>query len=165
MCFTIQQIIGNSIEGNAINFAREIPIFVIVKHHVMEKNLVKICIWVCVNFRICRDLSPCGSLSHGVFFSVDLFFSRRRPVNITGAVAGSPRFHHMKTAKMFFNTPFQITIVRSYRAAMFVNIFKARTMFAPKSRAVKNPFGSFLNDKGCHHPFGVSAYWFSFFNI
>ena len=64
----------------------------------------------------------------------------------------------MKTAKMFFNTPFQITIVRSYRAAMFVNTFKARTMLAPKSRAVKNPFGSFLNEKGCHHPFGVSAY-------
>ena len=101
------------------------------------------------------------NLSHDVFFSVDLFFRRGRPVNITGAVAGSPRFHHIKTAKMFFNTPFQITIVRSYRAAMFVmhvDFFKARTMFAPRSRAVKNPFGAFLNEKGCHHPFDVSAY-------
>ena len=40
-----------------------------------------------------------------------------------------------------FYTPFQITIVLSYRAAMFVlhvDTFKARAMFAPRSRAVKN---------------------------
>ena len=44
--------------------------------------------------------------------------------------------------------------MRSYRAAMFamhIDTFKARTMFAPRSRAVKNPFGAFLNEKGCYH--------------
>lgn len=34
-------------------------------------------------------------------------------------------------------TPFEITIVRSYRAASFVDIPKARAMFASISRAVK----------------------------
>ena len=43
-------------------------------------------------------------------------------MNITGAVAGNPRLHHLKTAMFLniFNTPFQKTIVRSHRAAMFV---------------------------------------------
>ena len=31
------------------------------------------------------------------FFSVDLFFRRRRPMGITGAVAGNLRFQHIKT--------------------------------------------------------------------
>ena len=31
-----------------------------------------------------------GNLSRGIFFSVDLFFRRGRPMNITGAVAGKP---------------------------------------------------------------------------
>ena len=31
-----------------------------------------------------------GNLSRGVLFSVDLFFRRGRPMNITGAVAGKP---------------------------------------------------------------------------
>ena len=35
--------------------------------------------------------------------------------------------------------------------AMHIDTFKARTMFAPRSRAVKNPFGAFLNEKGCYH--------------
>ena len=46
-----------------------------------------------------------------------------------------------------FYTPFQITIVLSYRAAMFVlhvDTFKARAMFAPRSRAVKKPYGASL---------------------
>ena len=66
------------------------------------------------------NLSP--RLSHSVFFSVDPFFRCRRPRNITGAVAGNPRFHHRKNilCETVFNTPFQITIVRSYRAAVFV---------------------------------------------
>ena len=51
----------------------------------------------CVNFRICHDLSPFGNLSHCVFFSVDLFFRCRGPINITVAVAGNPRFHDIKT--------------------------------------------------------------------
>ena len=37
------------------------------------------------------------NLSLCVFFSVDLFFGRRRPMNITNAVAGNPRFHHIET--------------------------------------------------------------------
>ena len=74
----------------------------------------------CVNIRICRDLSPLGNLSQGVFFSVDLFFRRRVPINITVTVAGNPRFHHIKTFQLFFNTIFQITIVRSCRSAVFV---------------------------------------------
>ena len=43
-------------------------------------------------------------------------------MNITGAVAGNPGLHHIKTVLCLtvFNTPFQITIVQSYRAAMFV---------------------------------------------
>ena len=44
-----------------------------------------------------RQLSPFGNLSHGVFFSVDLFSRRRRPMNITGALSRNPRFHHIKT--------------------------------------------------------------------
>ena len=39
----------------------------------------------------------------------------------------------------FFKTPFQITIVRSYRAAMFVlhvDSLKASALFGPKSRAI-----------------------------
>ena len=56
----------------------------------LERFLSKIYIWACVNFPICRDLSPFGNLSRGVFFSVDLFFRRGRPMNITGAVAGKP---------------------------------------------------------------------------
>ena len=42
-------------------------------------------------------------------------------MNITGAVTGNPRFHHIKTVLSLtdFNTLFQRTIVRSYRAAMF----------------------------------------------
>ena len=43
------------------------------------------------------NLSPFGNLSHGVFYSIDLFFRRRRPMNITGAVARNLRFHHIKT--------------------------------------------------------------------
>ena len=38
-----------------------------------------------------------GNLSLCVFFSVDLFFGSRRPMNITNAVAGNPRFHHIET--------------------------------------------------------------------
>ena len=51
-----------------------------------------------LSMRKLSKLSPISNLSHGVFFSVDLFFRRRRPMNITGAVAGNPRFHYRKTA-------------------------------------------------------------------
>ena len=42
------------------------------------------------------NLSPFGNLSHRVFFSVDLFFRCRRPINITGGVAGNPWFHSIE---------------------------------------------------------------------
>ena len=73
------------------------PCFSVAKHYVIEWNFAKICIWADVNFRTCRDLSPFGNLSCGAFFSVDHFFRRRRPMNITNAVAGNPRFQHLKT--------------------------------------------------------------------
>ena len=49
-----------------------------------------------LSLRRLSNLSPFGNLSHGVSFSVDLFFRRTRPMNITGAVTGNPRFHHIK---------------------------------------------------------------------
>ena len=65
----------------------------VAKHYVMELNLAKIYIWACVDFQNCRDLSPFGNFSHGAFFSFDVVFRRRGPMNITGAVAG---FHHIQ---------------------------------------------------------------------
>ena len=64
-------------------------------------------------------------------------------MNITSAVAGNPRFHHIKTGLCLtvFNIPFQMRVVRSYRAAMLVlhvDAFEARVMFAPRSCAAKN---------------------------
>ena len=50
------------------------------------------------NMRSLSNQSPLGNLCYGVFFSVDHFFRRRRPMNITGAVARNPRFHRIKTA-------------------------------------------------------------------
>ena len=49
------------------------------------------------SMRKLSNLSPFGNLSHGVFSLIDLFFRRRRPMNITGAVARNLRFHHIKT--------------------------------------------------------------------
>ena len=49
-----------------------------------------------LSLRRLSNLSPFGNLSHGVSFSVDLFFRRTRSMNITGAVTGNPRFHHIK---------------------------------------------------------------------
>ena len=74
-----------------------------------------------LGMRKLSNLSPSGNLSQDVSFSVDLFFKGGRPMNITKAVSGNPRFHHIKTVLSWtvFNTPFQITIVRSYRAAIF----------------------------------------------
>ena len=77
------------------------------------------------------------------FLFVCPFFRRRRPMNITGAVARDPRFHHIKIVLCWtlLSTPFQATIARSYRAVMFVlhiDTFKARAIFAPRSPAVKN---------------------------
>ena len=49
-----------------------------------------------LSLRRLSNLSPFGNLSHGVSFSVDLFFRRTRLMNITDAVTGNPRFHHIK---------------------------------------------------------------------
>ena len=85
----------NSNYGNAINLARKIPIFFVAKHYV---NGLRLRQDLYLSIRKLSKLSPISNLSHGVFFSVDLFFRRRRPMNITGAVAGNSRFHHRKTA-------------------------------------------------------------------
>ena len=91
------------------------------------------------------------SFSHDVFLSIDLIIRCRRPINITGAVARNPRFHHIKTVLCLtvFDMRFQITVVRSYRATMFVlyaDTFIARAMFAPRSRAVKKTLWSLLKN-------------------
>ena len=62
MCLMVQQILGNSICGNVINLAQEIPILLVAKHHEMEKNFAKIYIWACVNFRIGRLLAICPTV-------------------------------------------------------------------------------------------------------
>ena len=49
-----------------------------------------------LSMRRLSTLLPFGNLSLGVFLSVDLSFKRRRPINVTCAVAGNPRFHHIK---------------------------------------------------------------------
>ena len=36
ICLMVQQILGNSIRGSAINLAQKIPIFFVAKHYVME---------------------------------------------------------------------------------------------------------------------------------
>ena len=121
-------------------FFSKIPIFFVAKYYVV----VDLYLSMRKLSNLSRHVSPFGNLSHGVFFSVDLFSGRRRPMNITGAVAGSPLFHFIKTVlcSTVFNTPFQMTTVRSYLAAMFVfhvDTFKNRAMLAPRSRAVKKP--------------------------
>ena len=51
-------------------------------------------------------------------------------MNITDAVAGNPRFQHIKTVKKTVsNPPFQITIVRSYRATIVMGLFSEKALF------------------------------------
>ena len=132
LCLTVQQILGSSTQGNAINLARKILIFFVTKK---LPNGIELRQDLYLSMCKLSNLSP--RLSHSVFFSVDPFFRRRRPRNITGAVAGNPRFHHRKSAlcETVFNTPFQITIVRSYRAAVFV------FMLTVLAHAVIKPYG------------------------
>ena len=54
ICLTVQQTLGNFIEGNAINLTRKMPISFVAKYCAMEWNFVNIGIWSCVTFRICR---------------------------------------------------------------------------------------------------------------
>ena len=75
---------------------------------------------------------------------------KSKPMNITGAVAGNPRFHYIKNVSYYtvFNTPLQITTVWLYGAAMFVlhvDTFKTWAMFTPRSHVVKKPYGVFLS--------------------
>ena len=49
-----------------------------------------------LSLRRLSNLSPFGNLSHGVSLSVDLFVRRTRLMNITDAVTGNLRFHHIK---------------------------------------------------------------------
>ena len=63
-------------------------------------------------------------------------------MNITGAIAGNLIFHYIKIVlcSTVFNTPFQITIVRLYRAAMFVlyvDTSIGRAIFAPRSLPIE----------------------------
>ena len=93
ICLTVQQILGNFIKRRDQSCSKDL--YVLCRKTV--RSGIELRIWTCVNFQLCHDLSPLGNLSHGVFFSVDPFFRRRRPVNITGAVSGKPRLHYIKT--------------------------------------------------------------------
>ena len=59
-------------------------IFFVAKYYAMEWNFAK-------SMRKLSNLSPFNNPSHDVFFSVDRFFKRRRPINIRGAVTGNLR--------------------------------------------------------------------------
>ena len=108
---------------------------------------------------ICKlfNLLPFENRSQGVLFWVDLFFRPRRPRNIMGAVARNPRFDHIKTVLCLtiFKTSFQVTIMQSYWAAMFVlhvDTLKAFVMFAPRSCAVKKSHGASLKEESYYLP-------------
>ena len=127
-CLTVQEISGNSTGGNVINLARKIAIFFVTKHYVMKWNFAKIYIWACENLAI--------------FPSVFSF----RLTSFSG-VEGLLIKHKNCIVLNCPNTPFQITILRSYRVTLFVlhvDTFKARNLFAPRSCAVEKPFGAFL---------------------
>ena len=72
------------------------------------------------------NLSPFSNLS-GVFFSVDLFFRRRKPINITCVVAGNVDFITLKL--------YCVKLVLTH-------------LFAPRSRAAKKPYGASLKQNG-----------------
>ena len=53
------------------------PHFLYRNYNVLKWNFANVYIWACVNFQnLLLHLLPFGSLFHGVFFSVDLFFRR-----------------------------------------------------------------------------------------
>ena len=129
---TIQQILGNSTEGNAINLTPKIPIFFVAKLYVIEWNLAKIGIWTCVHFR----MSPFSNLSYGVFSSVDLFLRRRSPMNTTSSVAGNPKFHHIKTATLTFAESFTLKIfsLHSWNSLTWKSILHAEERTSRKKK-------------------------------
>ena len=103
ICLTVQQILGNFIKRRDQSCSKDL--YVLCRKTV--RSGIELRIWACVNFQLCHDLSPPGNLSHGVFFSVDPFFRRRRPVNITGVVSGKPRLHYIKTVKLLLTHLFK----------------------------------------------------------
>ena len=129
---TIQQILGNSTEGNAINLTPKIPIFFVAKLYVIEWNLAKIGIWTCVHFR----MSPFSNLSYGVFSSVDLFLRRRSPMNTTGSVAGNPKFHHIKTATLTFAESFTLKMfsLHSWNSLTWKSVLHAEERTSRKKK-------------------------------
>ena len=52
ICLMVQQILGNSTEGNVTNFTWKIPIFFVAKHCVIEWKFAKIGILACIDFWI-----------------------------------------------------------------------------------------------------------------
>ena len=86
--------LGNVTEGHTINLTKKNPYFLCNK---ILRNGIELCQDWYLSMCTLLNLSPLGNLSHRVFFLVDLFFRCRSPMNITGAVARNPSFHHIKT--------------------------------------------------------------------
>ena len=89
-------------------------------------------------------------------------------MNITGAVAGNPRFHHIKTAmsSTVFSTPFQITIVRIVPPCLFCIVpCKAYAMLVPRSRALKKPYGASCRSRIGSLAFGETGNYLFFINV
>ena len=88
---TIQKILGNFTKGNAMK---------ILPHLLCHKTLcneIELCSDQYLSVHRLLNLLPFGNLSCSLFFSVDLHLRHKRPMDITGAVAENPRFHHKKT--------------------------------------------------------------------
>ena len=122
-------------------FFSNIPIFFVAKHYAVVD--------LYLSMRLSRHVSPFGNLSHGVFFSVDLFSRRRRPMNITGAVAGSPLFHHIKTVcvRLFLTHLFRWQLCdRIEPPCLFSILTQNRPMLTPRSRAVKKLYGASIRN-------------------
>ena len=127
-------------------FFSKIPIFFVAKHYaVVDLYLSMRKLW-----NLSRHVSPFGNLSHGVFFSVDLFSRRRRPMNITGAVAGSPLFHHIKTVcvRLFLTHLFRWQLCDRIEPPCWLSMLtlKNRAMLTPRSRAVKKLYGASIRN-------------------
>ena len=88
-----------------------------------------------------RHLAPFDNLSHGLFCSVDLF---------SRGLCWKPLIPSHKNCIVFncFSQPISddnCAIVSSRHVFLHDDTFKARAMFAPRSRAAKKPYGVSLN--------------------
>ena len=83
--------------------------FFVAKLYLMVTELRQDRVWACVDFRIFRHLAIFPPMFS---FRLTFFFRGWRPVNITGAVTGNPRFHQIQTVLCLtvFKTPFQMTV-------------------------------------------------------